>query len=376
MVSIVVYSLLIARHGISFSFLPLERHKFSPAENLFSLSNTMSNWKQIKNNTRLMDIYVLRLEIVKYLREFFYSEKFREVDTPIMIDLPGQEPYLYPISTIVHGVDGQEKKKYLQTSPEYAMKKLLGAGFGNIFQICKCFRDYEGESGLHNTEFTMVEWYRKDGSLSDIMDDGEKMFKFIAEKLSVSEFSYKDCKTDIFTKWDRISMKELWKQYLDVDLDQLLDVNSMSVLAKKLGYDITAEYSYEDVFYKIFLNKIEPFLGKDRPIFVYDYPSSMCSLSKQCTSDPRYSERFELYICGVEIANAFGELTELDKQKKLLEQDRNKRGQLGKDVFAIDNEFLDALDEIEQSCAGIALGVDRMVLLLTQADDIKEVIFK
>ena len=345
----------------------------------------MSNWKDLKNNYRLMEIYQQRIEIIKLIREFFWSKNFKEVDTPIAVKYPGQEPYLSSISVLFNSPDYREEKLYLQTSPELAMKKLLGANLGNIFQICKCFRDYENWGGMHNTEFTMIEWYCSPGKLENIMDDTEELFKYVAQKIN---FKNKK-KLDIYTKWDRISMKDLWKVYIGVNLDnyvcsvipgkagiQSYATEKLRVLCESLGFKVTRNDTYEDLFFQIFLNKIEPFLGKVKPMFVYDYPACMCSLSELCENDNRYAKRTELYIDGMELANAFGELIDADEQKKRLEEDRSKRQQLGKEIYDVDSDFINALKEIKQSTAGIALGVDRMVLLLTSANDLNEVIFQ
>src|SRR3989339_1444673 len=142
----------------------------------------MSTWQDLKNNPRLAGIYQSRIEIVRLIRKFFWLRGFKETETPIAVRYPGQEPYLNPIPVLFHDSYGKEEKFYLQTSPEFAMKKLLAVGFDKIFQICKCFRDYESFGGLHNTEFSMIEWYRSPGELTEIMNDVEDLFKFVAEK--------------------------------------------------------------------------------------------------------------------------------------------------------------------------------------------------
>lgn len=347
----------------------------------------MSSWRELKNNPRLQEIYRIRFRTIKMIREFFWSQGYYETDTPVAIRYPGQEPYLNPISIKLHDPDGQEQKFYLQTSPEFAMKKLLAAGFDKIFQICKCFRDYEEFGGLHNTEFTMVEWYRAPGQLEEIEQDTEKLFRTIAKELGRQIISYKGHKIDLMSQWEKVSLKELWKKYSGVDLDNYLQTACMRELTKKKGYKVMFNDSFEDLFYKIFLNEIEPNLGWPRPIFVYDYPAKMCSLSRRCEDNPKYAERFELYIGGLELANAFGELTEANEQQKKLEADRQKRKQLGKETYPVDPEFIQALHsgiatglsvEIPRNgtAAGIAIGVDRMVLLLSEANDINEVIFQ
>jgi len=336
----------------------------------------MSTWQEIKDNTRLKNIYDDRIEIIKLIRQYFWSQNFVETDTPVAVRYPGQEPYLNPVPVNIHDPDGKEEKFYLHTSPEFAMKKLLAAGYGKIFQITKCFRDYEEFGGLHNTEFTMIEWYRSPGNFMEIMDDTEQLFKFVAEKFSTDSVEYKGNKISINRFWHKMTMKEVWKNFLNVELDDYLEIGSLKKLVIEHGYQADDNDAYEDLFYKIFLNKIEPFLGLESPVFIYNYPACMASLSRLCEGDSRYAERFELYAGGLELANAFGELTDAEEQKIRLEEDREHRKQLGKEVFPVDSSFIDALKSGISEAGGIALGVDRMVLLFTGAKDINEVIFQ
>lgn len=362
----------------------------------------MSNWEDLKNNPRLKKVYEDRIKIIRLIREFFSSAGFDEVDTPTAIKLAGQEPYLNPVPLVFHHPFGQMEKFYLRTSPEYALKKLLAVGFNKIFEIAKVFRDYEEFGKTHNPEFTMIEWYRAPGSLENIMDDTEQLFKYVAknldpylqipsiispllgerqrEGLSMAELFYKDKKIKIMENWERMEMKTAWEKYAKVNLDDYLTLEEMRILVKNKGYQVSPADAYEDLFFKIFLNEIEPHLGSDVPTIVYNYPAQMCSLSKLCVADKRYAERFELYVGGLELANAFGELTDAEEQKKRLEADKKLRADLGKETWSVDGDFIHALaglpTEAQQSMAGIALGVDRMVLLFTGAKDINEVIFQ
>lgn len=330
------------------------------------------------------DIYKKRLEITRLIREFFWSENFSEVETPVAVRLPGQEPYLNPIPVHFHDPHGSENSYYLQTSPEFSMKKLLASGYEKIFQICKCFRDFEQFGGNHNTEFSMIEWYRAPGKLDEIMDDTEKLFKFVAGNIGVSEVVFKDAKVNITGEWDRVSMREVWEKHIGADLNDYLTDAKLGELARERGFAVQDDEPYEDVFYKIFLNEIESKLGLERPVMIYDYPEQMTSLSQLSKNDPRYAERFELYIGGLELANAFGELTDADEQKKRLEADKTKRSEMGKETWPVDPDFIDAIKEIgeaglarqSETAAGIALGVDRLIMLFTGAKDINEVIFQ
>lgn len=338
----------------------------------------MSSWKELKDNPKLKKFHDERIQIIKHIREFFWDQNFLEVETPIAVKLPGQEPYLNPLEVIIEDVKSKKHSFYLRTSPEYSLKKMLAAGYENIFEISKCFRNGEDFGGTHNTEFTMLEWYRCPGHLENIMDDTEQLFKFVLKKLHKNHLSFKGNIVNADCNWNRVSMKELFAKYLEVDLDNLLEEKQLKLFASKRGYQVSSGDQYEDIFFKVFLNEIEPNLGKNKPVFVYNYPARMSSLSCCLPHDNRYAERFELYIGGLEVANAFGELLDGDEQEERLKEDKSLREKLGKKTWNIDSEFIRSLKEIKKktaSAGGIALGVDRMVVLCTGANDINEVIF-
>lgn len=337
----------------------------------------MSTWQELKDNPRLKKIYEDRLLITKCVREFFWSAGFVEAETPLALRFPGQEPYLNPVSVKLSNAINEGYDLHLRTSPEYALKKLLAAGFEKIFELGKNFRDQEDFGGTHSPEFTMLEWYRCPGELAGIMADTEELFKVVMEKIGKEKIVYRDKEIAVFEKWDRVSMKELFKKHLNVNLDEYLENELIIELANRLGHQVAKDEEYENIFFKIFLNEIEPKLGNEKPAFVYDYPARMCSLSR-LSKDPRYAERFELYIGGLELANAFGELIDPAEQHRRLEADRELRAKLGRDTWPVDEDFIAALAELDKkgvTAAGIALGVDRMVVLCTVAKDINEVIF-
>lgn len=335
----------------------------------------MSNWLDLKDNPRLKDIYKTRLQILRLIREFFWHNDFVEAETPLALRLPGQEPYLNPIRVNFLDPYLKSHKFYLRTSPEFALKKLLATGYEKVFEIGKCFRNEESFGGTHNPEFTMIEWYRSPGTYLDFMDDTEKLFKYVGEKMGINKLKYNGFEVDLFLPWQKVTIKELWQKYIGVNLDDFLHIDAMRILAKDLGFQVDDNDEYEDLFYKIFLNKIENNLGKDAPIFVCDYPSQMCSLSQKC-SDGRYAQRAELYIGGLELANGFGELVDMKQQEENLQRDRALREKLNKPIWDVDKDFIGALASGIRPAGGIALGVDRMVVLFTGAQDINEVIFQ
>lgn len=336
----------------------------------------MSSWIELKDNPRLKNIYETRLQILRFIREFFWSQDFIEAETPIALRLPGQEPYLNPMPVDFFNSFLKSHRFYLRTSPEYALKKLLAAGYEKVFEIGKCFRNEENFGGTHNPEFTMIEWYRAPGTYMDFMDDTEKLFKYVGQKLSTDKLQYRECQIDWRLPWQRITVKDLWQKYVGVNLDDYLLIEQLKKLTFDLGYQVNPTDEYEDLFYKIFLNKIEARLGLETPTFVYEYPAQMCSLSRKCDHDQRYAERAELYIGGLELANGFGELVEADAQMENLQKDRALRQRLGRPIWEVDKDFIAALKSGIKPAGGIALGVDRMVLLFTGARDINEVIFQ
>lgn len=313
----------------------------------------MSHVQHIAQNKEVLE---RRFEIIKNIRSFFSEQDFIEVETPLIVGLPGQEPNLSPIQTTVHDEQGVAHTGYLHTSPEYTMKKMIAAGFSNIFFLGKCFRDKESFGGLHNPEFTMIEWYRTDVDMFSIMDDVESLLIHLGYKGGVV----------------RMHMNEVWKKYAKVDLREYLDVLSLRELCVNKGYAVTQDETYEELFYRIFLNEIEPKLKDIGAVMIHHYPAQMAALSK-LSDDTGYAQRFELYIDGVEIANAFSELTDSQEQLKRLEEEREERKRQGKRVYAIDSEFIDALKTIP-TCAGIALGIDRLVQVLTGCENIDNVL--
>ena len=211
----------------------------------------MSTWKELHDNPRLFEIIKKRADIIRLTREFFWREGFREIDTPIALRLPGQEPYLSPVPVQFHDPQGKEFPFYLHTSPEFALKKLLCAGFENLFHITKCFRDYEEFGRTHNTEFTMIEWYRSPGTYLDFMDDAEKVFAYVGRELGISELRYGGRSLPLAMPWGRVSVKDAWQRYAGVNLDENLDIETMRETTRKKGYQVSETDEYEDVFFKI-----------------------------------------------------------------------------------------------------------------------------
>ena len=309
--------------------------------------------------------------IIDSIRGFFKSEGFREVETPLAVPSPGMEPHLDAFE--LRGTHGG-RRRYLHTSPEYAMKKLLGAGSGNIFQMCKVFRD-EPCSPHHLPEFTMLEWYRVGADYAALMCDCEKLLASAASALhGGTAFVWQGAQIDFAPPFRRLSVRDAFEKHAGVKLTFGESLEELRAAAQRAGCpDIVSNDTWDDVFFKIFLRHVEPKIGVGRPEIIFDYPARMAALSRIKPDDPLVCERFELYAGGLELANAFGELTDAVEQRRRFEEDNALRRTLGRAELPIDEELLAALQTMP-ACAGIALGVDRLVMLLLDEPDIRNVV--
>ena len=335
------------------------------------------NWQKIKDDSAFKQNFVNRTKIIKLIRQFFDNQGFLEVETPQLVALPGMEPFLDPLKTKICGFDGKSQDAYFITSPEYEMKKLLCAGFDKIYQITSSFRNKEDKSSLHNTEFKILEWYKSPGDYKTIMEDTERMIYFVNKNFNNSDYLVcKDKKIDLTLPWKRLTLEQAFREYLDLDLGLLLENRTEFIAqANEKGYLIDENEEWEDVFYKLFLAHIEPKLGWDKPVFLYDYPAEMASLSKVNSKDPRWAERVEFYIAGIELGNGFSELNNADEQESRLKEERELRRENNKDLYDVNMSFIEALRSGMPDAGGIAVGVDRVVMLLLGKESVFDVIF-
>ena len=318
---------------------------------------------------------ILRGKIIQAIRRFFLEDGFVEIETPYLVSSPGMEPHLLAPEVFLRTPEGAGKKMYLHTSPEYAMKKLLGQGWDKIFQVCRVFRDEE-ISRTHRAEFTMLEWYRAHADYRKIMEDCERLLAFLdREPGRGSGLIYQGKKIDPAPPAERMSVAEAMRLYGKVDIERNCDGESLLEEAKARGFHFEpgAYYSFDEVFFKIFLEAVEPRLGNPKPTILYDYPAAMGALARLKPENPIWAERFELYVAGLELANAFSELTDPVEQKRRFESEQRLRTVLGKPLYLIDEELLEALSRMPPS-AGIALGVDRLVMLFCDAPTIQDVL--
>ncbi|MFO7898211.1 MAG: EF-P lysine aminoacylase EpmA [Planctomycetota bacterium] len=314
------------------------------------------------------DILQQREQTIDAIRRFFKTAGFVEVETPLLVRSPGLEPHLDPFEVRA------QPPLFLATSPEYGMKKLVGAGSGSIFQVGKAFRDEPPGPG-HLPEFTLLEWYRAGADYRAVMDDCERLLAHVAGAVcGDTTIAWQGRELDLAPPAERISVRDAFRRdaRLSLRFDEPLD--RLRALAESAGStDLADDDTWDDVFFKLFLRFVEPRLGRDRPTILYDYPARMAALSRVKEEDPLLCERFELYAGGLELANAFGELTDPAEQRRRFEADNAERRRIGKPELPIDDDLLDALGRMPP-CSGIALGMDRLVMLLTDTPDVRDVV--
>jgi lysyl-tRNA synthetase class 2 len=317
-----------------------------------------------------------RMRVIKAVRAFFDDQGFWEVETPILQVCPVMDTHIHAFKTDILGLDlKKERELYLHTSPEFAMKKLMVAGVKDLYQICHVFRNGEG-SKLHSPEFTMIEWYRSNAGYEEIMDDCVNLLRTTAKNLGITEYSFSGQSADPFKDLQKISVAKAFDQYAGIDLAACLqDRDALAKTAAEQGIRVTESDNWDDLFHAVMAEKIEPHLGMGVPTILYDYPASMASLSRRKPDDPRFAERFELYVCGVELANAFGELTDAKEQRERFIEEMDIKEKLYGERYPIDEEFLEALEYGLPESGGIALGIDRLVMLASGAEDIDQVLW-
>ncbi|TWX72978.1 elongation factor P--(R)-beta-lysine ligase [Colwellia sp. C1TZA3] len=311
------------------------------------------NWQHAKQ----------RAHVLSQIRAFFLERNVIEVDTPLLSHATVTDVYLDAFITQFNYSQNSHCDEsiplYAQTSPEFSMKRLLASGYGCCYQICKAFR-HEQHGRYHNPEFTMLEWYRIGFDHFRLMDEVAELMKLILACKNVEFISYQD----------------LFKR--EVDMDPLItDKNELIALIishDKLSDWLLEENSIDALLQFVMAELIEPCIGKEVPCFVYNFPASQASLAKISSTDPRVAERFECYFHGIELANGFHELTDVEQQKQRFMQDNVIRAQLGKVEPTIDENFISALEHGLPPCAGVALGIDRLIMLALSVNKIDQVI--
>ena len=318
-----------------------------------------------------------RGRIVAALRSWFAGQGFIEVETGALQVSPGNETHLHAFATSLVAPDGTDAPLYLRTSPEFACKKLLAAGEQRIVEFAKVFRNRE-RGALHHPEFTMVEWYRAGEPYQVLMDDCAALLKQAAHAAGVTQFSFRGRTADLFAQPERLTVADAFTKFAGIDLLATLpggkpNRSLLAQAAQASGIRIADDDTWGDIFSRVLVERIENQLGIGRATILDEYPSVQAALARP-SSDPRIAERFELYVCGVELANGFGELTDAAEQRRRLEQEMSEKQRIYGERYPIDEDFLAALAMMPQAC-GIALGLDRLVMLATGAARIDQVIW-
>ena len=337
-----------------------------------------------------------RSKVKAEVTRFFNRHEFIEVETPAIQISPGLEPHLAAFQThLMPAGKGfadlqQGAVRYLHTSPEFAMKKLLAGGLDKIWQITKTYRNGEG-SALHHPEFTLLEWYRADADLpkeeaeqsviQELKLDLQGLIRRIAALAPDQKLKFGDKQCDPFEAWQVCSMAELFETHLNLNLESLIGTDWLNpplapikYAAQEKGLHLSEQDRFEDIFFRLFLEYIEPNLGVSAPTLVVDYPISMAALARAKHNAPQWAERFELYCCGIELANGFGELTDPEEQRRRFIEDQALKQQLYDCQYPIDEDFLNALANVPPA-AGIALGIDRLIMLVSGADHIDQTLW-
>jgi lysyl-tRNA synthetase class 2 len=319
-----------------------------------------------------------RGRIAVALRAWFAARDFVEVETATLQVSPGNETHLHAFGTGLIGPGGERRELYLRTSPEFAAKKLLAAGETRIFDFARVFRNRE-RGALHHPEFTLLEWYRANEPYETLMDDSAAIIAEAARAAGTQEFSFRGRTIDPFAAPERITVAEAFARHAGVDLLATIsggegDRAALAAEALKAGVAIAADDTWGDIFSRILAERVEPHLGNGRATLLYEYPLPQAALARTKPGSDQVAERFELYACGVELGNAFGELTDVPEQRKRFAAAMDEKQRIHGERYPVDEDFLDALAQMPPAC-GIALGFDRLVMLATGAQRIEQVIW-
>ncbi len=320
----------------------------------------------------------LRVRIKSAIRTWFEAQGFTEVETGILQVSPGNEAHLHAFRTELVNLDLSRSTLYLHTSPEFACKKLLAAGERKIFTFAPVFRNRERGS-LHAPEFVMLEWYRADEPYESVMADAAAILKLAAETADNRFVSWRGVTANPRAAPERLTVAQAFARYAGVDLPASMtdagnDVRRLAAMAATAGITARADDTWGDLFSKLLTALVEPKLGNGQATLLTEYPASESALARPLANDPRVAERFELYCCGVELANGFGELTDAKVQRRRLEAEMVKKEARYGERYPLDEDFLQALAQMPPS-SGCALGFDRLVMLATGATRIEQVVW-
>ncbi len=326
----------------------------------------MSRWWSPDVHADRRPALIQRGRIKAAARAWFEARGFTEVECGALVVSPGNEAHLHAFRT-----DGG---LYLHTSPEFAAKKLLAAGETRIFDFARVFRDRE-RGALHAPEFTMLEWYRAGEDYAAAIEDCLALLRLAAETTGIETFRYRGRGCDPRAQAERLTVADAFTHHAGIDLMATLgDRDHLATRARRAGMEVADDDNWADIFSKVLVARVEPKLGIARPTILHEYPRSEAALARACARDPRVAERFELYVCGVELANGFGELTDPVEQRARFEAEMDEKARVYGERYPIDEDFLEALAQMPPA-SGVALGFDRLVMLATGARAISDVLW-
>jgi lysyl-tRNA synthetase class 2 len=308
-----------------------------------------------------------RALLTQATRAFFSSRGYLEVETPYAVPAPGEEVHLRAFATEYVAPTGEAEALWLHTSPEFAMKRLLVGQSGPIFQLARVWRNEE-RSQRHAPEFTMLEWYTPGASFAALMDETESLLQAVLPPI----VSANGIACDL-THFERLTMADAFTRHAGADL--LGTAGDAAALAASASASLRSGEGWEDLFFRLLLERIEPNIGRDKPCFLTHWPAAQASLAVRDPADPRVALRFELFICGMELANAFEELTDASEQRSRFQADRARRHALYGEDWPLDEDFMAALEHGMPRASGIALGFDRLAMIASGADRIDQVLW-
>jgi len=342
-----------------------------------AVNSPISPWWSAARHADLRPFLRARATITREVRAWFDDQGFAEVETGILQVSPGNEIHLHAPRTELVGPSGERAARYLRTSPEFACKKLLAAGEERIFEFARVFRDRE-RGDLHLPEFTMLEWYRAGAAYEVIMADTAVVIAYAARATGIGRFSFRGRTADPMAEPERLTVAAAFERFAGIDL--LATVNdgegdrAALAAAAEQKVRIVTDDTWSDIFSKILVEHVEPHLGQGRLTLLFEYPAPEAALARVKASDPRVAERFEVYACGVELANGFGELTDADEQRRRFRRAMDEKAQRYGERYPLDEDFLAAVAHMPEA-SGVALGFDRLVMLASGAVRIDQVVW-
>ena len=340
-------------------------------------NDQLSPWWSAARRADVRPFLSARTAITRAVRAWFDAQGFVEIETGILQVSPGNETHLHAPRTELVAAGGERVTRYLRTSPEFACKKLLAAGEEKIFELARVFRDRErGE--LHLPEFTMLEWYRANASYDAVMADSVVIIAHAAQATGIERFSFRGRIADPFAEPKLLTVASAFDRFAGIDLlatiaDGKGDRDGFAAMAAN-KVRISDDDTWSDIFSKILVEHVEPDLGQGRLTVLFEYPAPEAALARAKASDPRVAERFEIYACGVELANGFGELTDQVEQRRRFAAAMDEKQRRYGERYPLDQDFLDAVCHMPDA-SGVALGFDRLVMLASGAQRIDQVVW-